>query len=202
MAIKLHLSGDTNNTSTFGSLGGRRSTTEVTTNVSENVFDNISRQEALTSKKEYRCLYVYNDAGSTLTNVRITLTHPAITNIAIGIDPVGKGDGSDTGIATTITTENVAPAGVTFVGEEEDVYELPLGYLKAGEGIPVWFRREAETSTDQTITWTLTITEDAGTLPSTSAAENLSMSELRDMDVKASGTFTVATALIGFSDIG
>ena len=202
MAIRLHLSGDTNNTSTFGSLGGRRSTTQVTTNVSENVFDNISRQEALTNKKEYRCLYVYNDAGSTLTNVRITLTHPAITNIAIGLDPAGKGDGTNTGIAASITTENLAPAGITFVGEEEDVYEIALGYLKAGEGIPVWLRREAEASVDQTITWSLTITEDAGTLPSTTAADNLSMSELRDMDKTATGNYTIATAKIGFSDIG
>ncbi len=205
MPIQLHISGGTGNAAVYGSLGGKRSSIQVTNNELENIFDNISRQEALIGKTEYRCLYVYNPSGSALTNVRIIISqHPSVSNISLGIDSAGVGNGTSTGIATSIASEDTIPSGVTFYGESEDYYEVALGTLKAGEGIAFWLKRQAETSSAQVISWTLTITEDAGTLPSTSHADGLSVTEWRDLDTTTTGTYTIGGVVskIGFSDVG
>lgn len=205
MAIQLHLSGGTGNTISYGSLGGKRSSTQVTNNELENIFDNISRQEALIAKTEYRCLYVYNPSGAALTNTRIIISqHPTVSNISIGVDPAGVGNGTTLGVATSIATEDTAPTNITFYGESEDQYEVALGTLKAGEGIAFWLKRQAETSNSQVVSWTLTITEDAGTMPSTSHADGLSITEHRDFDTVASGTYKIGGQVtkIGFTDVG
>tara|TARA_Y100001938_G_scaffold128710_1_gene182763 strand:+ start:20732 stop:21343 length:612 start_codon:yes stop_codon:yes gene_type:complete len=203
MPIQLYLSGGTGNTNPYASLGGKRSSTQVTNDALENIFDDISRQEALVGKTEYRCLYVYNPSGNALTNVKVHISqHPTITNISIGSDAAGIGNGTSTAIASSIATEDTVPTGVTFYGESEDHYGLALGTLKAGEGTPFWLKREAETSTSQTISFTLTITEDSGTLPSTSHADGLALSEWRDFDTTPTGTYKTGTAKVGFSDIG
>ena len=203
MPIQLHLSGGTGNSNPYGSLGGKRSTTQVSNDTLENIFDNISRQEALVGKTEYRCLYVYNPSGSTLTTVKVHISqHPSTTNISIGADTAGIGNGTSTAIASSIATEDTVPTGVTFYGESEDHFGLALGTLKVGEGTPFWLKRQAETSTSQTITWTLTVTEDGGTLPSTSHADGLAFSEWRDFDTTPTGTYKTGTAKVGFSDLG
>jgi hypothetical protein len=201
MAIQLHLSGGTNNTDPKGALGGQRSSTQITSDSAQNLFDNITRTETLIGKIEYRCLYVYNPSGNPFTNCRVSITtHPGTSNVFIGSDPAGKGDGQSNGVATSIVTEDSVPTNVTFTGEDEDTFEVPCGLLNAGEGCPIWIKRTAEKGAAQTVTFTLKVEEDAGTLPSTSFADNIAYGEHRDINL-TTGLATIDTNTIGFTHI-
>ena len=203
MAIQLHLSGGSNNTDPKGALGGVRSSSQITSDTLENLFDDITRTETLTGKTEFRCFYVYNPSGNPFTNSRVRIkTHPATSNVFIGADLSGKGDGQLNGVATTIATEDATPTGVIFYGESEDRVEIPCGLLEAGESHAVWLKRTAEAGSAQTISFTLRVDEDAGTLPSTSVADNIGWGEHLDCDKAASGTLGVGTGLIGFAEVG
>ena len=203
MAIQLHLSGGSNNADPKGALGGVRSSTQITSDTAQNLFDDITRSETISAKTEFRCFYIYNPSGSSFTNTRVRIKiHPATSNVFIGGDPAGKGDGQLNGIATIIVSEDATPSGVTFYGESEDRLEIPCGLLKAGESMAVWLKRTAESGSAQTISFTLRIDEDAGTLPSTSFADNIAWGEHLDCDKAASGTLGIDTGLIGFAEVG
>ena len=203
MAIQLHLSGGSNNVDPKGALGGVRSSTQITSDTAQNLFDDITRSETISAKTEFRCFYVYNPSGNPFTNTRVRIkVHPSTSNIFIGSDPSGKGDGQITGVATTVASEDAEPIGVTFYGESEDRLEIPCGLLEAGESHAIWLKRTAEAGSAQTISFTLRVDEDAGTLPSTSVADNISWGEHLDCDKAASGTLGIGTGLIGFAEVG
>ena len=201
MAIQLHLSGGSNNADPKGALGGARSSTQITSDTAQNLFDDISRAETISGKTEYRCFYVYNPSGSSFTNTRVKISvHPGTSNVSIGGDPAGKGDGQSNGVATTIATEDAVPTNVSFVGESADTFEVPCGLLNAGESFPIWLKRTAEAGVAQTVSFTLRIDEDAGTLPVTSFADNIGWGEHLDLDL-TTGEGTIGTHTIGFSHI-
>jgi len=209
MAVELRLSGGENNTSANGSLGGQMSDTVITTDILENLFDNIKRNEALTGRTEFRGLYVFNTGGSHISGATVEITiNPALSIVSIGLDSAGKGDGRNTGIATTIDTEDTTPSNVKFFGEDIlsadgpfDSVILPLGLLKSGEGVPIWLKRVTEKGVAQTITVDITVTHDAVTLPGSTIDDGGAIGELIKVTKQATGTFVIGTARIGFSDI-
>ena len=143
--IKYFLSGGASNDDENASLGGVRSSSEITNNVVNNLFDNVTGGEATSGDVEYRCFYFANThLTDTLDAVKVWLgsnTPAAGTDAAIGLDPAGIGDGSATGVATTIATETDAPAGVTFSAAANEGAALTVGTLGPGAGIAVWMRR-------------------------------------------------------------
>jgi len=210
MTLSLRLSGGQNNSVPDGSLGGQRSDTVITDNTLHNLFDAITRSEALTGKTEYRCFYVYNDTdGTHLSGVTIEMTtNASVSHVALGLDPAGKGDGRLTGIATIIATEDTTPTGVKFFGEDIassdgpfDTVVLPVGLLKNGECIPIWIKRVTEKGIAQEITIVMTITHDAVTLPGSDVDDGGAIGELIKATSQATGTFKIGTARIGFSNI-
>jgi len=164
MAVEFRLSGGANNSNPNGSLGGIMSTTLITTDVLENLFDNIKRNEALVGRTEYRCIYVVNTT-SHISGATIEITtNPTITLASAGLDAAGKGDGILIGVAQTISTEDTTPTNVKFFGEDIlsadgpfDTVVLPLGLLKANEAVPIWLKRVTEQGAQQTITLSFTL---------------------------------------------
>jgi|GEM_PF-6537689 len=212
MAVpELRLSGGSSNNDPKGSLGGIMSSTAVTDNTLENAFDNITRSEALTGKTEYRCFYVYNPSGSPINGVTIEITtNPVLTEISGALDTVGKGDGSTSGVAQSIATEDTTPSGLKFFSEDADSPDgpydtvvLPIGLLKAGEGVPFWLKRVTEQGAQQVLSISFKITYYTDTLPSEDVIDGGAIGEIISAPVvQATGTFEVGTARVGFGDIG
>ena len=205
--LVLSLSGGSVNASPNGSLGGERSSTTITTDILQNILDNITRNEALVGRTEYRCIYVYNSSG-TETSVTIESTgHPTLTNIAIGLDPAGKGNGTTNGVATIIASESIVPTGVKFFGVESDgsyagKLILPIGVLKAGESVAVWLKRQTETGPQSTITFNLVLQYNQNITAGHSVDDGGAIGEIIDVDVVPTGGYVIGTARVGFSDLG
>jgi len=209
MALQYRLSGGANNSAPNGSLGGIMSNTQITTDVLENLFDNITRVEALTGRTEFRCIYVYNTGGGHISGVVLELTtNPAVTMLSIGLDPINKGNGSTFGVATSIATEDTVPSGVKFFSEvntddqQYDTVRLPIGLLKNGEAVAVWFKRKTQQGAQQTLTASLVATHDAVTLPGETFDDGGAIGELIDAVKQTTGTYLIDTARIELSDMG
>ncbi len=208
MAVVFRLSGGDLNTSGNGSLGGIMSSTAYADDVIENLFDNVSRNEGLLGRTEYRCIYILNTGGGHISGAVIEVkVNPPLTRISIGLDPAGKGDGVNRGVATNIPTEDTTPSGVKFFGEDIlsadgpwNVVKLPLGLLKSGEAVPVWLKRVTEQGPAQTVTVELDVVHDAVTLPGDDVDDGGAIGELLRVVVVETDAL-IGTAKIGFSEI-
>jgi hypothetical protein len=143
--LKIFLSGGASNSNPNNSIGGIISSSEVSTTVMNNLFDNVSDAEAVAGDVEYRCIYLSNEnATDTLNAAAVFIqsnTPSGDSAIAIGLDPAGIGNGSTTGVAATPANENTAPAGVTFSTPSDSGSALAIGTLDAGEVQAIWIRR-------------------------------------------------------------
>lgn len=142
--IKFYLSGGTSNTDPNLSLGGVISSTEIVDNIDNNLFDDVTGDESASGDVEYRCIYIKNTHTTiTLQNavVYISQETPGDDIIDIGLDPAGVGDGSTTGVATTIPDESTAPTGVTFSHPTTKATGLSIGDLAPGQCIAIWIKR-------------------------------------------------------------
>lgn len=143
--VKFYLSGGAANADPNASDGGAISATEVSGTALNNLFDNVTDAEAVAGATEYRCFYVKNTNATDTLNVAAIFvqseTPAADTDIAIGLDPAGIGDGTTTGIAATPADSYTAPAGVTFSDAAGAGNALAIGTLDAGEAQAVWVRR-------------------------------------------------------------
>ena len=136
--IRFYLSGGAANADPNASLGGIKSTTEIVTATLENLFDNVSSADAVSGETNYRCLYVENTNGVDSLTAAITFfqAQPAVTGIAMGLDPAGKN-----GTATTVAAEDTAPGGVSFTPPADAGSGLNLTDLTAGDFYAIWLRR-------------------------------------------------------------
>ena len=209
MVIIFRLSGGKNNIDPNGSLGSIMSDTAYTTDVVENVFDNISRNEALLGRTEFRCIYILNTGAGHISGAILeVVTNPPVTFVAVGLDPAGKGDGITRGVATSIATEDSTPTGVKFFGEDIassdgpfDTVRLPLGLLKVNEAVAIWFKRVTEQGTAQTVSLTLNVVHDAVTLPGDDVDDGGAIGELLKVTTTPDNKFLIGAARIGFSEI-
>lgn len=92
-------------------LGNYRSSTEITDNTDNNLFDDVSGAEASAGDTEYRCLCFKNTHGSlSLQNAKIWVsTNEANASTAIEIAVEVPTSNASTGYAQTIGTESTAP---------------------------------------------------------------------------------------------
>lgn len=143
--MKYRLSGGASNALATAALGGIMSSVGITPGASENLFDNVNAGEATAGDTEYRCFYVFNsNAADTVNDVKVwinTNTPSPSSEVTIGLDPVGNGNGSTTGVATTIANESTAPAGVTFALAANSGAALAIGNLGPLTGRAVWAKR-------------------------------------------------------------
>lgn len=125
------------------------------TNVSQNVFDSVGPIDSLQGSDNYRCIYVKNTHGSvTANNVKVWIKQNTTgpDDLSVGLDPAGVGDGSTTGVATTVADEDTAPAGVTFSQPLTYAAGLNVGTLAPGDCIAVWQKRNVPANTTGDIT--------------------------------------------------
>lgn len=137
--IEYYLSGGADNTDPDASLGGAISSTAITDNTDNNLFDDVSGDEASAGDTEYRCFYVKNDHSSiTWKNVKIWINAetPGSDQLDIALD-----DGGKNATAETIADESTAPSGESFSHPTDKASGLSLGDLAPGDYYAIWVKR-------------------------------------------------------------
>ena len=139
--IDYRLSGGSGNTDPNAALGGAKSSTDVTDNVDNNLFDDVSGAEHTAGRVEYRAIYVHNAHGSlALTGAVVWIqsdTSGADSDLSIAV-----GTAAVNGTEQTIANETTAPTGVTWSDAAiSRATGLALGDLPAGQHKAVWIRR-------------------------------------------------------------
>jgi len=128
-------------------LGGAITANEITTAQLHNVFDYVSSGEASAGDIEYRCVYVKNTNGSTLT-LKAALVY-ILANTPSGTTTCGVGLGTSGvgGTEQVIPSESVAPAAVTFNEAEGVGAGLLMGDIPADSYHAIWLRRTISVGT-------------------------------------------------------
>lgn len=138
--IKFFLAGGAANSDVDASLGGAKSSVEITDAALHNLFDVVSSAEASAGDIEYRCLYVENTNGTdTLLNAVAWLS--ANTPSGDTTLDIGLGTSAIDGTEQTVADESTAPAGVTFSAPATQGAGLAIGDLAAGQHKAIWLRR-------------------------------------------------------------
>lgn len=141
--IEYRLSGGASNTDPDAALGGAMSTVAgglITTAVLNNLFDDVTGDEASAGDTEYRCIYIRNNHGTlTLSSAKLWIqTVSPSTDSVVALALGGEGLN---GTAETVADEITAPVGETFSSPTSKATGLYLGSLAAGDYYPVWVRR-------------------------------------------------------------
>lgn len=138
--LEERFSGGSSNSDPDASLGGVKSSTELTDNTTHNLWDVVSSAESSAGDTEYRCIYIHNGHGSlTLQNAAVyidTNTPSTDTEIQIGL-----GTSAIDGTEQTIANESTAPTSVTFSTAAGSGNALSIGNLAAGSHKAIWIRR-------------------------------------------------------------
>jgi hypothetical protein len=138
--LKIRLSGGAANANVNSSLGGAKSSVEVTDNTLHNIFDIVDGTESAAGDIEYRGVYLHNGHGTlTAQNVRVYISSPT-TSSADEWDIALAGEGLN-GTMETIATEANAPAGETFSRPSTYATGLNMGNIPAGQHYGLWLRR-------------------------------------------------------------
>lgn len=138
--IAYRLSGGAANASPAASIGGAKSSTAITTATLNNLWDNVSGDEAAAGDVEYRAIYVHNGhATLTWEGVRAWIDtntpSPGTTiDISLGAAAVGATE-------TAIANESTAPASVTFSAPSTKGAGLMIGDIPPGSHKCIWLRR-------------------------------------------------------------
>lgn len=151
--LKMYLSGGAGNTDPLASLGGVRSTTQVTLST---LFDTVSGAEGTAGDTEYRCVYVRNEAAQTLFGA-VVFVPTNSANPAVDID-IGLGTSAVNGTEQTVANESTAPTSVTFSQPTTKGTGLSIGDMAANDFKAVWIRRTVGAGASATDSDTATIT--------------------------------------------
>jgi hypothetical protein len=146
-SIKTGVAGHASAGTAAGSLGKYISTTEITSAVLNNLFDDVSAVENTALDVEYRCFFVHNaHATSTWEDVKAYILSEVAGGsvFAIGVDPTAASAiGSAGAQAEEIANENTAPATTAFSSPVTTGTALSLGNIPPGQCKAIWVRRTA-----------------------------------------------------------
>lgn len=141
--IEFRLSGGVSNTNPAAALGGAMSTVaggKITSAVLNNLFDDVSGDEAASGDTEYRGIYVKNNHGSlTLSAIKLwiqTASPSADTSFQLAIADEAKNTTIE-----TIADESTPPTGPTFSAPANKAAGISLPDLDAGDYIGIWIKR-------------------------------------------------------------
>ncbi len=138
--IKQRLSGGGSNTDPNASLGGAKSSTEITDNSLHNLFDIVIGDESAAGDTEYRCFYLHN-AHATLTWESVKVWIGTQTPSADTAMEIGLGTSAVNGTEQTVANEGTAPSGVTFSAPSNKAGGLSIGNIPAGQHKAIWVKR-------------------------------------------------------------
>lgn len=135
--IKFRLSGGASNANPLLSLGGAKSSIEVSPAA---LFDTVSEAESVAGDFEYRCFYVHN-AHPSLTLESVVAWLSANTSYAKSDLAIGVGTSAVGGAEQTVANEGAAPAGVAFIAAATVGAGVSAGNLAPGAHRALWLRR-------------------------------------------------------------
>jgi hypothetical protein len=146
--IELRLSGGASNTDPDAALGGAMSTVGgglITDASDNNLFDDVSGDDADAGDTEYRCFYVKNNHG-TLTWQSVVVWIQTETAGGDSVDIALAGEGLN-GTAETVADEDTAPIGESFSHVTTKGTGLSIGNMAAGDYHAIWVKRIVPGST-------------------------------------------------------
>jgi len=154
--IKKYLSGGAGNTDPNASLGGVISSVEIVDNTVNNLFALAAATEAEAGSIKYRAFFIKN------THATLTYTTPKLyisSNTPSATTTVTVALADETGSPIeTISDEDTAPVGPTFVTAVDYANGISLGSLAPGESKGVWVKwtiDAATVATDDVMTFTV-----------------------------------------------
>lgn len=134
--------GDDEASTPANSLGGYMSTTVLQDEAFNNLFYNVTSEQAEHGAALHRCVFIVNTHPTdTWGNVRVWIQSqvPGGSHITIGLDPTGVVDGDDSDPqAVTIADETDAPDGVVFANPTTPEAGLSVGDVGPGQCFAVW----------------------------------------------------------------
>lgn len=165
------------------SLGGYRSSSEISSGVLNNLFDDVNSAEASAGDTEYRCIAIKNHAEETLYNAKVYIYSETDPNNDQGIeiavetpetDSLTDGDAQDvadesTAPTTDTTDHNGTGSGVSAFSSptiSDNAITVDQGAhdedMDAGELIFVWIKRTISSDADaqSNMSFTIRITGD------------------------------------------
>lgn len=143
--------GDTTAGTAATSLGDQISITQITDATDNNLFDDVTGDEASAGDTEYRCFFVHNNHASLTWQGVVAWLSAEVSGgatVAISIDTTGvtpKGQASAQ--AKTVADESTAPATQTFSSPTTKGTGLSIGDIPAGSVAAIWVRRTVAAST-------------------------------------------------------
>jgi hypothetical protein len=155
--ILLRLSGGSGNTDPNASLGGVMSTsTVITDNTANNLFDQKSGAESTAGRTEYRGFYVLNNHGSlTWQSAKIWLDSET-SHGTVDMEIALAGEGLNATMET-IANETTAPSGESFVDAATEGAALSLGNIPSGQRYGVWLKLVVPAATAAVTDYTVVI---------------------------------------------
>jgi hypothetical protein len=143
--LEFYLSGGASNSTANNALGGVISSSAITNASDNNLFDDVTGDEADTGKTNYRCIYVKNNHGSiTLQNSKFWISSNT-TSAHDTLDIALAGEGLNSS-AETIADEDTAPSGESFSAPANKGAGLSVGNVPAGQFYGIWVRRTVSAS--------------------------------------------------------
>lgn len=156
--LEFRLTGGASNTDPNASLGGVMSSTQMPTNL----FDDVQPDEATNGDTEYRAIDVYNSGDATAIGVKIYIdpeTSSPDTQIDLGYDATNSPHTADAALPT-IADEGTAPTdgtnAITF-GHYNATNKLTLPDIPAGQAVRVWLKRIVNANATNTANDTCTL---------------------------------------------
>lgn len=131
--LQLRLTGGASNADPNASLGGAMSSNQVSGTPMNNLFDNVSPEEASAGDVEYRAIDIYNNGDAAATAVKAYLdpvTTSPKTEIDLGLDATTQ----------SIAGEGEAPGGVSF-SHYTSASKLTISDIAASSAQRIWLRR-------------------------------------------------------------
>jgi hypothetical protein len=130
------------NTDPDVSLGGVITTTQVVDNTDNNIFDDVTGDEAGAGSTEYRAIFVHNAHGSLNLQSAVvwiesnTTSGDDTVNIALADEGVQVN-----GSIEIIANETTAPATVSFSAPANKGAGLAIGDIAFGSEMGIWHER-------------------------------------------------------------
>lgn len=145
--IDFHLSGGAGNSDPDASLGGIISTTQIVDNTDNNIFDDVTGDEASSGKINYRAIFVANAHGSLTLQASVIWIESNTTSAddTVAIALAGEGIQAS-GNIETIADEDTAPIGETFSEPANKAAGLTMGDMPFANEHGIWLRRTVNSS--------------------------------------------------------
>lgn len=161
--IKFYLSGGAANSDVNASLGGAKSSVEITSAQLHNLFDKVTSAESESGDVEYRCLYVENTSATDTLEAAVAYVSQNTPSPDTTVD-IGLGTSAIDGTEQTVADESTAPATVSFSAPSDSESGLVIGNLTAGQHKAIWIRRtvSAAAAAYNSDSATITVAGDTG----------------------------------------